>query len=68
MAEDDDDVGFRKITKKTKSVDRGDHYENGADDDEPNFSDPEDFEDDVTDEGMSDILRINLACAKLLFL
>ncbi len=49
MAEDDD--GFRKVTKKSKSGDRDDRFDNGADD-EPNFSDSEDFEDDVTDEGI----------------
>ena len=48
MADDDDDSGFIKVTKKSKTGEE--HLENGVDD-EPEFSDPEDFVDDITDEG-----------------
>lgn len=48
MADEDDNTGFVKVTNKSKS--RGENYEENGFDEEPEFSDPEDFEDDVTDE------------------
>merc|ERR1712168_1621487 len=56
MAEDRPEGGVKKSNKKDKSKDRR-QAENGTDD-EPDFSDPEDFEDDITDEELvGDILK-----------
>lgn len=49
MADEDDNTGFVKVTNKSKS--RGENHEENGFDEEPEFSDPEDFEEDVTDEG-----------------
>ena len=49
MAGKKDDGGGRKSQKQSESNDEG-GYENGYDE-EPDFSDPEDFVDDISDEG-----------------
>jgi hypothetical protein len=48
-----DDKGSRKkMDKDSKDRYRDNSEENGLEEEEPNFSDPEDFVDKVTDEGI----------------
>ncbi len=52
MAEDD---GFKKVTRKDHRQSREDEpVENGLEEEEPDFSDSEDFIDDVTEDGNND--------------
>ena len=47
--------GTRRKSRNTERSDDGDFDQNGYEE-EPDFSDPEDFVDDVTDDGMNEIL------------
>ena len=54
MAEDQAQGWQETTSKKSQRKDRREEApaENGFEEEEPDFSDPEDFVDDVTDEGM----------------
>ena len=51
MAEDRLEGGSKKDRRESQN--EGDHVENGYEEEEPEFSDPEDFVDDVDDDGKS---------------
>ena len=55
MAEDKSEAGNKKDRRESQN--EGEAVENGYDEEEPNFSDPEDFVDDIDDEG--DALKLH---------
>ena len=60
-----DDKGLKKrLESESRDRFKDNIEENGYDEDEPNFSDPEDFVDKVTDEGKNDLLPFHVPASR----